>query len=156
MVRNLKIYEFFEWIFEWIFFIWGSLLTPKRNRYNSELLRIFHYHVSHFSKIKQFTDIKYLISIFSWWPIEHGLEPSMSSLISNVCLKYAPKWMVSSLFSQTFSGDGLALPRFFLGSGFALNSQALYCAFDSGFTLDSRALIRSLDSGFALHFGLEN
>ena len=43
-------------------------------------------------------------------------------------------------------------PRFFsgfaLGSGFALNSQALR-AFDSGFALDSRAL-RALDSGFAL------
>ena len=44
------------------------------------------------------------------------------------------------------------LSRFFsgfaLGSGFALNSQALR-AFDSGFALDSRAL-RALDSGFAL------
>ena len=48
-------------------------------------------------------------------------------------------------------------PRFFsgfaLGSGFALNSQALR-AFESGFALDSRAL-RALDSGFALNFRLK-
>ena len=42
--------------------------------------------------IKQFPDIKYLISIFACMlAIEHGLEPSMLSFISNVCLKYAPK-----------------------------------------------------------------
>ena len=61
-------------------------------------------------------------------------------------------------FSKKFLGKGLPLPCFFsgfaLGSGFALNSQAL-CSFDSGFALDSRAL-HSLDSGFALNFGLEN
>ena len=99
------------------------------------------------------------------WAIEHGLEPCMLSFISNVCLKYAPKWMVSSLIFQKCSGEGLTEPppqtpplvsfsSSTLSSGFALNSQALR-AFDSGFALDSRAL-RALDSGLALNFRLEN
>ena len=67
-------------------------------------------------------------------------------------------------FSKNFLGRGSPsplprpLPRFVsgfaLGSGSALNSQALR-SFDSGFALDSRAL-RALYSGFALNFGLEN
>ena len=45
-----------------------------------------------FSKIKQFPEIKYSISICSrMWAIEHVLEPCMLLFISNVCLKYAPK-----------------------------------------------------------------
>ena len=48
---------------------------------------------------------------FSWmWAIEHGLEPCILSFISNVCLKYAPKCMVSRLNFQKFSGEGLTEP----------------------------------------------
>ena len=51
--------------------------------------------------------------------MEHCLESGMLSFVSNVRLKYAPKWMVSSLIF--FSGEGLTeplprpLPPFFLG-----------------------------------------
>ena len=42
---------------------------------------------------------------FSWkWQLNHFL------VISNNCLKYAPKWMVSSLIFQKFSGEGLTEP----------------------------------------------
>ena len=80
-------------------------------------------------------------------------------------------------FSKNFWAGAHRAPspdisRFFLGfalgSGFALNSQALH-AFDSGFALDSRVLrafnsgfaldsraLHTLDSGFALTFRLEN
>ena len=44
------------------------------------------------------------------WAIEHGLNLGMLSFISNVCLKYAPKWMVSSSIFQKFSGEGLTEP----------------------------------------------
>ena len=44
------------------------------------------------------------------WAIEHGLEPCILSFISNVCLKYAPKCMVSRLIFQKFSGEGLTEP----------------------------------------------
>ena len=44
------------------------------------------------------------------WAIEHVLEPCMLLFISNVCLKYAPKWMVSSSIFQKFSGEGLTEP----------------------------------------------
>ena len=66
----------------------------------------------------------------------------MLLFIWNVCLRYAPKWMISSLIFQKFSGEGLTEPPpqtpppvFSWASpsvrGFALNSQALR-AFDSG------------------------
>ena len=64
-----------------------------------------------FSKIKQFPEIKYSISIYSWiWAIERVLEQCMLLFISNVCLKYAPKWMVSSSIFQKISGEGLTEP----------------------------------------------
>ena len=44
------------------------------------------------------------------WAIEHGLEPCMVSFISNVCLKYAPKWKVSILILQKISGEGFTKP----------------------------------------------
>ena len=44
------------------------------------------------------------------WAIEHGLEPCILSFISNVCLKYAPKCMISRLIFQKFSGEGLTEP----------------------------------------------
>ena len=70
--------------------------------------------------------------------------------------------MVSSFIFHNISGEELTEPPpqtpppFFsglaLGSGFALNSQAL-CAFKMGFVLNSRA-IRAIDSGFTLNFRL--
>ena len=44
------------------------------------------------------------------WAIENVLEPCMLLFISNICLKYAPKWMVSSSIFQKFSGEGLTEP----------------------------------------------
>ena len=55
---------------------------------------------------------------------------------SNFCFNYAPKWTVSSLNFEKFSGEGLTEPPspdpspryvsgFALGSGFALDSRAL-------------------------------
>ena len=44
------------------------------------------------------------------WAIKHVLEPCTLLFISNVCLKYAPKWMVSSSIFQKFSGEGLTEP----------------------------------------------
>ena len=35
---------------------------------------------------------------------------TISLVISNNCFKYAPKWMVSSLIFQKFSGEGLTEP----------------------------------------------
>ena len=38
------------------------------------------------------------------------IKPFCYIVISNNCLKYAPKWMVSSLIFQKFSGEGLTEP----------------------------------------------
>ena len=121
-----------------------------------------------FSKIEQFSEIKYSISICSWmWVIELVLEPCKLlfyfKCLPQICTTM--KWFQVRFFFIFWGGAHRApspnpfpLPGFFsgfaLGSGFAFNSQALR-AFDSGFALDSRAL-RTLDSGFALNFRLEN
>ena len=116
---------------------WITTLSAKRLQLLGGFVLQTIYYFLCFSKIKQFPEIKYSISICSWmWAIEHVLEPCMLLFISNVCLKYAPKWMVSSSIFQKFSGEGLTEPPPQTpppislgltpsGSGFALNSRAL-------------------------------
>ena len=78
-----------------------------------------------FSKTKQFPDIKIFnidlfmnVSNWTWSRTMHIIIYKLS-FIWNVCLKYAPKWMVSSLIFQKFSREGLTeslprpFPRFF-------------------------------------------
>ena len=97
----------------------------------------------------------------------HECEQLSTSLetmlfVSNICFKYAPKWMVLSLIFQKNSGEEQRAPSpntfprfrsgFALRSGFTLNSWTLRTLY-SGFALDYQAL-RSLDSGFTLNFQL--
>ena len=106
------------------------------------------------AKLNHFQTSNILISIFSWMcAIEHGLEPCLLSFISNGCLKYAPKWMVSSLIFQKICGEKLTEPPPQTPPPFILG----LCRFavGLGFALDPRTL-RALDSGFALNFPLEN
>ena len=124
------------------------------------------YHISHFSKIKQFPNIKHSILNFSWMCSMHGLEPCTLSFVSNVCLKYAPTWMVSSLIFQKLPREGLtklppqnSSPNFFRVSPSVRVSLSII--FSGALRFRPRPSpsilgVSPLDSDSTLNFRLEN
>ena len=141
------------------------LYLPKRLQLLGDFVPQPPYHVLHFRKIKQFPDIQFLISIFLWtgqlnmvWTMQVIIYfkcfPQICTKMNNFKFDF---WKISwggAYRAPSPDPSPVCFSGFALGSGFALNSQALR-AFDLGFALDTRAL-RALDSGYALNFGSEN
>ena len=115
----------------------------------------------HYTKLyTSFTSYNHCWFVHECEQLSTSLETML--FVSNICFKYAPKWIISSLILQKNSGEEQRAPSpnpfprfrsgFAIRSVFTLNSWALRTLY-SGFALDYRAL-RSLDSGFTLNFQL--